>query len=205
MSGGLDLLTLSEPHTFCADIFSCLDDLAYNVAMKLFHGSYTAIPEPRVDVNTRGLDFGDGFYLSGSFEQGKSFALRFANQNRVKKLGLLQAVPTVSEYDFALEAARTACSIKQFDGASYEWFDFVVANRNKVSATDAYDVVIGPIADDQVLTTIRLYEDKIISRDEAMARFLTSRLDDQVVIKSSKALEFITYCGATTVTEAESL
>ncbi|GHT80406.1 hypothetical protein FACS1894104_5880 [Actinomycetota bacterium] len=175
--------------------------MAYNIDMKLYHGSYVAIDKPRVDINTRGLDFGDGFYLSDSFEQGKSFALRFANQNRTRKLGISNAVPTVSEYDFDLESACKNCNIKRFDNPSYEWFDFVVANRNKVSLKEVYDIVIGPIADDQVLTTIRLYEDKVISKDEAMTRFLTSRLDDQVVIKSNKALDYVTFIKATTITD----
>ncbi|MDR1579411.1 MAG: DUF3990 domain-containing protein [Synergistaceae bacterium] len=34
--------------------------------MRLYHGSNTAIENPRLIGQTRGLDFGEGFYLTSS-------------------------------------------------------------------------------------------------------------------------------------------
>lgn len=169
--------------------------------MRLFHGSYLAISKPRVDMNTRGLDFGDGFYLSTSFDQGKSFALRFTDQKRIERLGLSEALPTVSIYEFDLDAVMVNCTVRRFDCPSDVWFSYVVGNRNQTLRADDSDVVIGPIADDQVLTTIRLFENRIINQQEAIGRFMSSKLDDQVTIKTAKALVYLHFVEALVVGE----
>lgn len=67
---------------------------------------------------------------------------------------------TVTSYEFNLEhAISDGVNVKIFDDYTEEWADFVVANRRNSSDNPihSYDIVIGPIADDNVGRQIQLY------------------------------------------------
>ena len=49
----------------------------------LYHGSNMTVTEPEIRRSLRGLDFGEGFYLSASEEQGQKFG--FIVRNRAIK------------------------------------------------------------------------------------------------------------------------
>ena len=57
--------------------------------MLLFHGSYTAIPDINLAACNRGLDFGQGFYLTSSYEQACSYVPLAVK--KAKRLGRLSA------------------------------------------------------------------------------------------------------------------
>ena len=44
--------------------------------IKLYHGSYLEIQNPRILTPVRALDFGAGFYTTSSFNQAKTWAKR---------------------------------------------------------------------------------------------------------------------------------
>ena len=61
--------------------------------MNLFHGSNMEIARPRLVRQTRGLDFGAGFYLTTSEEQARGFSDTVVSRRK-------GGVATVSVYEF---------------------------------------------------------------------------------------------------------
>ncbi len=119
----------------------------------LHHGSYTRIERIDLSLSKSGKDFGKGFYLNPDYEQAMLWA-----KSRVKTYETGEA--TVTSYEFNLEQAISdGVKVKIFDDYTEEWADFVVANRRNSSdnPTHSYDIVIGPIADDNVGRQIQLY------------------------------------------------
>ena len=109
-----------------------------------------------------GKDFGCGFYLSASEEQAREIARRKAEQ-----LGEGQA--TVNAYDFDEQCLTdTALKVLRFDGYTEEWARFVLANRQNKTRRNLhdYDIVYGPIANDDVGFQIRRYTAGLISMEQ---------------------------------------
>ena len=48
-------------------------------------------------------------------------------------------------------------NIKRFDGLNKEWLEFIRKNRSIGGLQHNYDVVIGPVADDNTMETVQLY------------------------------------------------
>ena len=83
--------------------------------------------------------------------------------------------------------------VLRFDGAKEEWFDFVMSNRHDPDFSHDYDIVWGPVANDNVYETLTLFEDGIISKDEAIVRLKTYKLVDQILFHSKQALALLEY------------
>lgn len=119
----------------------------------LHHGSYLHIDNIDLSMSKSGKDFGKGFYLNPDYEQALMWA-----KSRVKTLEMGQ--PIVTSFEFDQEGASQDClNIKVFEDYSEEWARFVVENRRNASDNPAhpYDIVIGPIADDNVGRQIQFY------------------------------------------------
>ena len=82
-----------------------------------------------------------------------------------------------------------------FDGPTVEWFDFIICNR-KGAFTHDYDIIIGPVADDSEYDTLFLFESGFISREEAIRKLNSARLDGQILFHTDKSLECITYINS---------
>ena len=125
--------------------------------MILYHGtdsdSASDIKENGIDL-TRGkvrADFGKGFYLTPD----KTNAIIWARRKSI------YTTPYIVSVDFDLDAARRNGWVKEFQGCSIEWAQFVINNRNreayieKMALNDnnldgRYPVVIGQIADGNI-------------------------------------------------------
>ncbi|MFI3236426.1 MAG: DUF3990 domain-containing protein [Lachnospiraceae bacterium] len=123
--------------------------------MTVYHGSYTAISEPRILKSKNTKDFGCGFYCTIIREQ----AIRWANRYHT---------PTISSYTLRL---NTNLNILEFKDMSEEWLDFIIQCRNGIPHN--FDIVIGSMANDQIYNFISDYIDGIITREQfwVMARF----------------------------------
>ncbi len=51
-----------------------------------------------------------------------------------------------------------------------EWLEFIKENRTKGGIQHAYDVVVGPVADDNTMETVQLYLSGILKAEEAVER-----------------------------------
>ena len=150
-----------------------------------YHGGTEAVTAPEIRERLHAPDFGKGFYTTASEEQ----AIRWAKRVRLVRKAQ-EAVVTVYDVS-AIETNSFA--VKIFDSVSEEWFDAVIACRQGTDVLAEYDVVIGPVANDNVYQTIRFFETGVYSKDEAMRRLLAERLFNQIVFKTSTALACCRY------------
>lgn len=118
--------------------------------MILYHGSNVEVNEIDLNLSEVGKDFGVGFYLTANKEQSERMAIRRAR--------LYGGEPVVSVFEFD-EAAAKANGLWQKDFLFYskEWADFILANRANDTRKQIheYDIVHGPIANDDVGFQIR--------------------------------------------------
>jgi len=149
--------------------------------MLLYHGSTIAIEKPLLVEQQRGLDFGTGFYLTTNEPQ----AIRFSGIVTSRRKS---GVPTVSVYQFDWETAEKTLAICKFESANAQWLRFITENRLKTYKGETYDLVIGAVANDNVMPTIQAFLSGFINHEAALITLKTSRLADQVCLKSEKAL-----------------
>jgi hypothetical protein len=152
----------------------------------LYHGSNVAVQAPRLMGQTRGLDFGPGFYLTTDRAQAARFSEIIAAR---RKCG----APVVSAYDFDMAGAERTLSVKRFAGADAQWLAFVVANRLSAYSGAFYDVVVGAVANDMVMPTIQAYMGGFLTEEAALVALKTSKLTDQVCLKSEGALSLLRF------------
>lgn len=119
--------------------------------MILYHGSTDVVGKPEIRKSDVYLDFGTGFYLTTSFEQAERWA-------KIKMKRSNASAGYVSIYEFDLEAAKKELTYREFETADEEWLRFVVDNRRGVQTGDTSDFHIGPVADDNIYQSIRLFE-----------------------------------------------
>ncbi|MCL2280226.1 MAG: DUF3990 domain-containing protein [Oscillospiraceae bacterium] len=154
--------------------------------MLLYHGSNLTVQKPQLVRQTRGLDFGAGFYLTSRKEQAMRFSEIVVDRRR-------SGIATVSVYDFDDVDADKVLNIRRFLKADEEWLKFVAENRLKTYAGDIFDVVTGAVANDTVMPTIQAFLGGFISAEATIITLKTSKLFDQWCIKSEKALKLLKF------------
>lgn len=154
--------------------------------MILYHGSTQIINEPAIIQPDRKLDYGFGFYTTTSEEQAERWV----------KIKIKKGTGYVNAYEF--EWANTkGLKIAKFETADEKWVDFVHKNRTDDSFSHDFDIVYGPIADDQVYTAFSLYEQGFLSKEELIKELKTFRLKDQLLFHTEKSLTTIKFIKAT--------
>ena len=153
--------------------------------MILYHGSNIKIEEPKIIKSKRLLDFGTGFYLTTDFEQAKKWAVRTASRRA-------EGSPVISVFSID-ENDLLKLTVMRFATANREWLRYISNNRTNASASDTYDVVIGPVANDQAIRTVNNYLKGYFNEDIAIQLLLPQNLKDQYVFKTEKALSFLKY------------
>ena len=148
--------------------------------MKLYHGSYLAVPHPDLKHSRQNVDFGPGFYTTPIYQQ----ALKWCQ--RIKRHGQRGII---SCYTMENKVFPTL-NIKKFDGYSEEWLDFVLKCRTSKDTTD-YDIVIGGVADDNVFNTVELYFDGLIDKKEALKRLRYEKPNLQDCFRTAQALKHL--------------
>ena len=163
--------------------------------MILYHGGLSVIENPNADIGRQKVDFGKGYYLTDIKEQ----AVRWINRRKKqaeKEFGFLN----IYEY-----AENSDLKIKKFDGYNEEWLDFVVYNRASFGEkpTDNYDVIIGNIADDEVIVAIDTYIEQLqknrtteYSKPALLAELRFSKPNNQYAFKTEKSLTLLKFIKA---------
>lgn len=130
--------------------------------MILYHGSNIVIGQIDLTKSKPNKDFGQGFYLSDNENQAQGMA-----EFKAMQLG---GDPIVSRFEFDdTIMSDTSLKVLRFEEYSEEWADFVLKNRDGV-ATEKYDIVYGPIANDKVGLQIRKLKDGSIDKKEFLNR-----------------------------------
>ena len=147
--------------------------------MKIFHGSNVEVSKPRIIQNGFYKDFGYGFYCTNIEKQAKRWAFSKKGNS------------VVSTYLFA-EDKRL--NIKKFSEMCDEWLDFVAECRNGIE--HQYDIVEGPMADDQIWNYVEAFIENRISRDAFWQLAGFAYPTHQIVFCNDAALGTITFEGS---------
>lgn len=145
----------------------------------LFHGSTFLFSQIELSKSKNKRDFGKGFYTTVFEEQAREWGYR---------LGLRKEQRQYYVYQFIYKPSEML-KIKQFDTLNREWLRFVVANRMEGGLQHDYDVVVGPIADDNTMETIQLHMAGVYNEDETLERLKYFKPNNQVSFHTLRALE----------------
>lgn len=151
--------------------------------MILYHGSNVVVREPHLLKIQRELDFGKGFYTTSDLEQAGKWARRTARQRKTGS-------PFVSVYEVNTEALSELL-IRRFAEPNVAWLDYIAANRRGLAPAEDYDVVIGPVADDQTFDTLLLYFAGIFTPEQTIQRLLPQNLKNQYAFKTQQAINLL--------------
>lgn len=151
--------------------------------MNIYHGSDVVVERPKILKSNRMLDFGMGFYTTSNKEQAIRWAERVSLRNNTGEKFL-------SVYKFNIERVKSEVKVIEFKFADEKWLDFITANRREKEILDEYDIVIGPVADDNVYLTVKLFETGVLDKKEAVKRLKVEKLFDQILFHTEKGLEF---------------
>ena len=152
------------------------------------------VARPRIVIPNRTLDFGRGFYTTTNLAQAADFACR-VTFNRGN------GAATVNMFEIDEAIAFEMCNALRFSGVGDAWLDFVADNRMGAYVGPEYDLVFGPVADDDVYETLQLYTNGAISRAYALERLKVKELYNQLVFKTDRALTFLRFIRAEAVDE----
>lgn len=142
-----------------------------NQGLILIHGSNNEVRTPDLSRSREDVDFGAGFYLTKEFDMAAKWACR-------KKNSVCNT--------YSLDLTGLKVHVFKLDK---EWLDYVVANRNLENIDfPAYDVLVGPIADDKLYNTLEMYEDGYISAEQAVEIMNCMKYGNQYVLKTQKAV-----------------
>lgn len=151
--------------------------------MILYHGSNVEVRRPKLLKKPRQLDFGAGFYTTSDLNQGGRWAKRTS-----WRLGEPNSVVSVYELrDDQILDLRTL----RFKIPDQGWLRFIVANRKGLPILDSWDLIIGPVANDQTASVIDLFLDGMYDEDEAIRRLLPQKSKDQITFKTNTAIQLL--------------
>ncbi len=153
--------------------------------MRLYHGTNIVIEHPQIINRFKTLDFGEGFYTTENENQAQDFAVKVCARRNPA------LVPIVNCYELNEDFDRL--NVLKFDLPNGQWLDFVVERRRGVEMQEKYDLIIGPVADDDVFGTIILYETGQLDRESAIRRFKVKELYNQVVFCNDTALSSLSF------------
>jgi hypothetical protein len=130
--------------------------------MILYHGSNLEIEVVDFNKSKPGKDFGVGFYLSPEIRQAQEMA--------EKKSLLLGGKPTVTLFEYDEQAAMADADIAylRYDCYCIEWGKFVKMNRDNKTYNQlhSYDIIYGPIANDNIGLQMRRIDVGMIDWDQ---------------------------------------
>lgn len=154
-------------------------NIAENKNLILYHGSDSFFEKIDLLKSQNRRDFGKGFYTTVLEKQAKDWAYRQMLRNGNSKNYV---------YKYIFEESEDL-KIKHFDSLSKEWLEFIKLNRSKGGTLHDFDVVIGPVADDNTMQTVQLYLLGTITSDEAVERLKFNDVNNQVSFHTEKAIE----------------
>ncbi len=154
--------------------------------MILYHGSNVTVEKLVLVKQNRFLDFGFGFYTTTNKEQAKDFAVKVTDKRK-------NGTATLNIYEVDETKAFAECKVLSFDEPDEAWLDFVAQNRQGMYSGEKYDLIYGPVANDDVYRTITLYMTGILSKEQTLEALKIRKLYNQLVFTSEKSLGYIKF------------
>lgn len=166
--------------------------------MILYHGSNMDIKLIDLAMCRPYKDFGRGFYLTVMKDQAEKMA------KRVQRIYGGSPILNVFEIDDSFVDLSDLC-IKDFGvETSEEWARFVMNNRNRkyddfsnpeCNFDNKYDVVIGPIANDDMAVLFRQYENGVITFENMVNGMIYKKTTNQYSFHTEKAISLLKKVG----------
>ena len=142
----------------------------------LYHGSNVVVEKPQILISGFYKDFGFGFYCTKLDKQARKWALT------------KRGASIVSQYRY--EPAEDL-KILSFPVMTDEWLDFVVNCRRGIRHD--YDIVEGPMADDQIWDYVEDLMEGTITREAFWVLAKFKYPTHQMVFCTPQALSTLTF------------
>lgn len=155
--------------------------------MRLYHGSIVEVHKPSLRYGRERTDFGKGFYTTTLAEQAEHWAE--IKKDRAKAA---RAVVSVYEIDDTF-LSDTSLNIREFHGVDESWLNFVVECRKEKATKHDFDLVFGPVANDNVFTTVNLYESGILDAPAAIAQLRAYKTYDQLSFHTERVIKMLRF------------
>lgn len=161
--------------------------------MVLYHGSNVKIKKIDLSKCKPYKDFGKGFYCTTIEKQAQFMA------DRVLKIYGGERTINVFELDEKIFEDKDL-NIKVFERPSKEWANFILNNRDRhfknigskeCNTDNKYDLVIGPVADDDIIVLFRTFVNGLIDIDTLVKELTYKELTDQYSFHTEKALKYL--------------
>ena len=163
-------------------------------AMRLYHGSNVVIESINLAMCRPYKDFGKGFYLTDIEEQAKQMAKRVSR--------IYGGSPVVNTFEIQDDFRKMSdIKIKDFGiQTTEEWAKFVMNNRNRTFTDETnilcnkdnkYDIVIGPVADDNMALLFRQYENEIIDFETLLKGLIYKKTSSQYSFHTEKGIRLL--------------
>ena len=144
--------------------------------MKVYHGTNAVVTKPEIRIIGYTKDFGYGFYCTEIEKQAMRWAVSKRNPHIV----------CIYEYE-----PNQELKIKSFPKMTDEWLDFVAACRHGES--HPYDIVEGPMADDQIWDYVEDFISGQITREAFWVLVKFKSPTHQIVFCTERSLQTIHY------------
>ena len=162
--------------------------------MRLYHGSNIAIDNINLAMCRPYKDFGQGFYLTDIEKQAEKMAIRVARIYGEKP------IVNIYEIDDDFKDFKDL-KIKDFGiKTTEEWARFVMNNRSRVftdiknvlcNKDNKYDIVIGPVADDNMALLFRQYENEIIDFETLVKGMIYKETSSQYSFHTENSVKLL--------------
>lgn len=166
--------------------------------MRLYHGSNIWIDSINLAMCRPYKDFGKGFYLTDIKEQAEKMAIRVSK--------IYGGVPVINTFEIDDDFRKiSGLRIMDFgEQTTGEWAKFVMNNRNRAFTNERddlcnkdnkYDIVIGPVADDNMALLFRQYEHEIIDFDTLLKGMVYKKTSSQYSFHTEKSIMLLRKVG----------
>ena len=165
--------------------------------MILYHGSNMVISTIDLNLCRPYKDFGQGFYCTDIKEQAELMAKRVA--------GIYGGIPYVNEFNFNEDIYKSSeLNIKVFDRPSEQWAIFVINNRDRhfsdtksldCNNDNKYDLVVGPVADDDLALLFRTFTRGLIDISILIKEMKYKKLSNQYSFHTENSLKYLKIIG----------
>lgn len=145
----------------------------------LYHGSNVIVQNPEVLINGYYKDFGYGFYCTNLEKQARRWA--FTRKGNT----------VINKYNYIKNENLKVCT---FLNMSEEWLQFVVECR--LGKEHNFDIVEGPMADDQIWDYVEDYMANNISKSAFWELVKFKYPTHQIVFCTEDALKTLHFKGS---------
>ena len=162
--------------------------------MRLYHGSNIVIDNINLAMCRPYKDFRQGFYLTDIEEQAEKIVLRVA------KIYGKSPIVNVYEIDYNFKDLYNL-RIKNFGiRTTEEWARFVMNNRSRAftdmkdvlcNKDNKYDIVIGPVADDNMALLFRQYENEVIDFETLLKGMIYKKTSSQYSFHTENSVKLL--------------